>query len=103
MRPVTVSQTGTGATAAVPLDHYLNPFSVGVGVVVGGNTVTVQGTYDNPFASTPATWIDLVGFVGLTSNTAAVLSVPVTAVRVNVTVGSGTTTVTFLQAGMPGG
>ena len=61
MRPVTVSQTGIGASTVVVPDYMLNPFNIGVAVKVTGTvTYTVEHTFDDVFSPTfspgTATW-----------------------------------------------
>lgn len=104
MRPITQSRTGVGTTAAVPMDHYISPFNVGFGVVVsGGVTYTVQHTFDNVFDSavTP-TWFNHPVIAAQTTNQDGNYAFPVTAIRLNVTAGAGTATITIVQAGLTG-
>lgn len=104
MRPITQSQTGVGSTAAVPMDHYISPFNVGFGVVVTGTvTYTVQHTFSDVFNSavTPV-WFNHPVIAAQTTNQDGNYAFPVTAIRLNVTAGAGTATITLVQAGMTG-
>lgn len=104
MRPITVSQTGAGSTAVIPIDQYLNPTTIALGVVVDGTvTFTVEYTYDDCFASdfnpATATWFPITGLTAGSANADAALTAPPRAVRLTVTAGAGTATLTLVQAG----
>ena len=98
MRPVFVSQTCVG-TRIVPVDYLQNRFLVGVGVVVSGTvTYSVQHSYDdvlNP-AVTPV-WFTATDFSGKTANFDGSYVSPIRGLRLNVTAGTGTATMTVLQ------
>ena len=104
MRPITISRTGVGSTAAVPMDYYISPFNVGFGVVVTGSaTYTVQHTFDNVFDSTVTpTWFNHPVIAAQTTNQDGNYAFPVTAIRLTVTAGAGTATMTLVQAGLTG-
>lgn len=104
MRPITQSKTGVGATTAVPMDHYISPFNVGFGVVVSGVvTYTVQHTFDDVFnTSVTPTWFNHPVIASQTTSQDGNYAFPVTAIRLNVTAGAGTATITLVQAGMTG-
>jgi hypothetical protein len=104
MRPVVVSKTGTGSSSVVPLDHYQSPFNVGFGVVVDGTVnYTVQHTFDDIFdASVTPVWFNHPTIASLAANADGNYAFPVRAVKVLVNSGSGTATMTVIQAGMPG-
>jgi archaellum component FlaF (FlaF/FlaG flagellin family) len=102
MRPITQSQTAAGSTTAVPMDHYISPFNVGFGVVVSGTVnYTVQHTFSNIFdtAVTP-TWFNHPVIAAQTTNQDGNYAFPVTAIRLTVNSGTGTATITLVQAGM---
>lgn len=92
MKVNVVSQTGTGQTSAIiPLPG--NPFNVGFGVVVSGTvTYSVQHTFDN------TNWFDHEAVVGATDNQDGNYAYPVAGIRLNVTAGTGTATLTTIQA-----
>jgi hypothetical protein len=117
MRPVRVSVSGAaGKTAPVILDHYRDPFNVGVNVALSGSssptcTYTVEYTYDDVFANTynpdaaSAQWITVTAFSPSKSASAdGTITSPVMAVRLNASAlsATGTLTMTVIQAGMPG-
>jgi hypothetical protein len=101
MRPVVITQTGAGTSAAIPLDRYISPFSVAVFChVVSAGTYKVQYTYDDVFtvASGSQNWIDdtTIG-AGTAADAQTNYSVPISAVRL--VVASGTVSITVNQAG----
>lgn len=102
MKAVVRTVTGAGSSDAIPLDTYISPFNIGVGVVITGTvTYTVQHTFDNIFdAAVTPVWFNhptLTGSASLDGNYAF----PVTAIRVTNAVGStGTTKITAIQAGI---
>jgi hypothetical protein len=98
MKPVTVTVSSQTTSAAVPLNHLINPFNVGIGCVVSGGgslTYKIQHTFDG------TNWFDHASLVTQTGNADGNYAFPVLQVRVNVTVwASGNVTVTFIQAGI---
>lgn len=107
MRPITVTKTGTGSTDPIPLDHYRSPFNVGLGLKVSGTVnYTVQHTFDDVFASdyvaSSGTWYNHPVLASLTAAADGNYAFPCTAVRLTVNSGSGSATMTVVQAGMPG-
>lgn len=104
MRRSTLSQTGTGQTNVYVPDVNKNPFNIGLGVTVSGTvTYTVQHTFDDVFASgfdpSSATWFDHPTLAADTANADGNYAYPVTGIRVSVTAGTGTATLTIIQAG----
>ena len=103
MRQVVFTVTGVGESKVCPIDTYISPSNMGMSVIVSGTiTYKVQYTFDNVFASTydPATgnWFDhptLVGSASANSN----IAYPVTGIRLVTTAGSGSATLTIIQAG----
>ena len=97
--PSIVTQTGTGTSAWIPVDHTQTYFSIGFGCVVSGTvTYTIQHTFDDVFDSkvTP-TAFDHSTLSGETTNQDGNYAFPIRAMRVNVTAGTGSVTVTILQ------
>lgn len=105
MRPVTVNKTGIGSSNPVLLDHFRNPFNVGIGVVVSGTVnYTIQHTFDDVLdPSVTPTWFSHPSLAALAANADGNYAFPVTAVKILVNSGSGTATATILQAGLRGG
>ena len=103
MRPVVITQTGTGLSSVVVLDQYQRPFDTGIGCTVSGTvSYTVLHTFDDvhspTFSSATATWFshDDTALVGATTNQNGNFAYPVRAAAVRNT-GTGSVTVTFLQ------
>lgn len=97
--PSIVTQTGTGTSAWIPVDYTQNAFGIGFGCVVSGTvTYDVQHTFDNIFDSsiTPTAFTHS-SVTGKTANQDGNYAFPVRAVRLNVTAGSGSVTITVLQ------
>ena len=127
MRQIVVSTTTTGTSTAIPLDTYIVPFQVSIGITMdSGSDVNVEHTYSNVLNSsvTPVWYptfsstseegyllqedgfeiLQESGFAILTGNEnfSHFIDFPVSAIRLNTVVNAGTVTMTVLQAGMPG-
>ncbi len=100
MRNTVISQTGPGTTAWVPVDTFKNPFSLSVACVVDGTVnYDVEHTYDDVLEPVAATAWANADLTGDTANGSSVYSAPVKAIRLRVNSGSGTVTMTIVQAG----
>lgn len=105
MRAVVLSVTGVNNSPVYPVDTYISPSNMGLAVVVSGTiTYKVQYTFDDIFAAgySPtagtSTWFDhptLTGSASLNSN----IAYPVRGIRISSSAGSGTATLTIIQAG----
>jgi hypothetical protein len=127
MRQIVVTSTTTGASNAIPLDTYIAPCQVSVGIAMdAGSEVAVQHTFSNVLdASITPVWYPTFSSVAdegyllqengdailqedgsflLTGNvnTSHFIDFPVSAIRLNVLANAGTVTMTVLQAGMSG-
>ena len=105
MRPVTVvAQNGvnSGNSPTVPLDYMISPFNIGFAAIIGGTpTYKIQYTFDNILDPTVTpTWIDVTGLTGLVANKDSSITTPCRAIRTVVTGGTGTVTLTVVQAGV---
>lgn len=92
---VTLSQTGTGQSDEFELDlnSFERPFAIGFGVVVSGTvTYTVQHSFDG------TNWFDHETVTGKTANDDGNYAFPIKHLRVNVTAGTGTATLTAIVA-----
>lgn len=101
MRPKTISQTGAGSTAWMPVDWRQSPFNASVSVVVTGTvSYDVEHTFDDVFdaAVTPTAW-DHATLAAQTANGNSNYAFPIRAVRVTVNSGTGTAALTWMQAG----
>lgn len=109
MRPIQVTVGSAAASNVIPLDQYISPFNIGLGVTLSPGaslTYTVQHTFDDIWSSTfnpsTANWFSHATMVNKTTSFDGNYAYPVTAIRLNVTVwASGTATLTAVQAGMP--
>ena len=100
MRPQSVTVSSQAASAALPVDYAVNPFNIGIGCVATGTlTYKVQFTFDNVMDSTvTATWFDSADLTGETTSQYGALTIPVRAVRLNVTAyTNGSVTMTLIQ------
>ena len=103
MRPAVYTVTGVGNSPVYALDLYISPANVGLAVIVSGTiTFKVQYTFDDIFASTyvpgSGNWFDhptLTGSASANSN----VSYPATGIRLITTAGTGSATLTVIQAG----
>jgi len=105
MRQQITSKTGTGSSSTLTMDTYISPFNVGFGVVVSGDpTYTVQHSFDNPFnTGGVVTWYSHPTIAAQTTNKDGNYAFPVSAIKLIVTAGTGTATLTVIQAGVVGG
>ena len=98
MKPITQSVTGVANSTGIPLDHYISPFNVGFGVIVSGTiTYSIQHTFDG------TNWFNHPTLTSQTTNQDGNYAFPVTQIRVVGLSGSGTATITAIQAGLVGG
>lgn len=104
MRPITYSVTGVGNSGVYAADHYVSPFNVALNVVVSGTiTYTVQYTFDNVFAAgfdpSTANWTNHPSMTAQTTTKDSNIAYPVRGIRLNTSAGTGTATLTIIQAG----
>lgn len=104
MTPVSLSQTGAGASAVAALDNFLNPFIVGIGTTVTGSaTYGIEYSFDDPmdadYVAASATWFVASGFSALTAGAGGALTIPCKAIRINIASGTGTVVAKIIQAG----
>lgn len=99
MRPIVVTKTGTGTTNWLPVDPAQAPFQIGFGCVTSGTVnYTVQHTFTNvQDSSLTATAFNHPYVAAQTANADGNYAFPVSAVRISVTSGSGSVTMTLLQ------
>lgn len=103
MRPVVLLVTGVGASNPYAVDTYISPSNMGLAVIVSGTiTYKVQYTFDDVFAknyvASSGNWFDHPTLVGSASGNSNI-AYPVTGIRLLTTAGSGTATLTIIQAG----
>jgi hypothetical protein len=101
MRRITTSVTGVGISPVLPLDQRAQYFNVGIAIEVSGTvTYTVQFTLDDIYNSaiTPTWYSVSAGMTSATASQAGQLTIPASAMRLNVTAGTGTATMVLLQS-----
>ena len=101
---VTAGWAQSGSSKPCPMDIYISPFNVGMGVVVSGTVnYTVQHTFDDVFDTTVVpTWFSHPVLAALSANQDGNYAFPVKAIRLVVNSGSGTATLTLVQSGIAG-
>lgn len=99
MQLQTRSKTGTGQTNVWVPDYRLCPFMIGLQCIVTGTaTYNVEFTLDDE-AATQTNWFIYTGFSALTASAAGIFEIPCRGMRVNITSGTGSVTINFVQAG----
>jgi hypothetical protein len=105
MRPIDVTRNETGATPPIPVDLNKNPFNIGLFLLITGTAnATVQYTGDKVQApgydASTGNWFPHADLTGATADDHAVLTTPVTAVRLLVnSYTDGDVTLQVRQAG----
>jgi hypothetical protein len=101
MRQQVVTQTNTGSSAIIPMNLDSTPFNVGFGVTItGAPTYTVQHTFDNPWTTASPVWFNHPTVAAEDANADGNYAFPVAAIKVVITSGTGTATLTVIQAGI---
>lgn len=99
MKTQTISLTGTGNSSAVVVNTNTNPVNIGLAFVVSGTVnYTMQVCYDDPNSFT--TWFDDATVASKTANFASSITTPVTGIRFKINSGTGTVTMSAVQAGI---
>jgi hypothetical protein len=104
MRPASYIVTGVGNSPVYPADHYVSPFNVALNVVVSGTiTYTVQYTFDDVFApgyvASSGNWTSHASLTSQTTTKDSNIAYPVRGIRLTTSAGTGTATLTIIQAG----
>jgi len=101
---LTAGNSGGTASSWAPVDRNQAPFSLGIGCVISGGTpnYTVQYTYDDPFdPNVDQTPFNHPTIAAKTANFDGNILAPVQAVRVIVSSGTGSVTMTVVQGMQP--
>ena len=99
MRRITETVTGVGTSPTIPMDFRAQVFNVGFGCeLTGSATFSVQHTFDDIYntAITPV-WFNHAFVNGSTANADGNYAFPISAMRLNVTAGTGSVTINILQ------
>jgi hypothetical protein len=105
MRPIRVTQSGPGQSQVIPIDQYLNPTDIGLGVNIVGvvTDVSIEHTFDDVwdenFNPATATWYPHPTLVNLSADADGNYAFPPTACRINQAAGAGDTILSVIQAG----
>jgi len=104
MRPIRITVDGVGVSLPIPIDQYLNPTDIGLGVTVtGAATYTIEHTFDDVFDPgfdpVTAQWFPHPTLAGLAVSADGNYAFPPSACRINQTAGVGSTTLNLIQAG----
>ena len=100
MRAQSISKTGTGSSSSLVMNTNISPFNVGFGVTVSGNvTYSVQHTFDDPGVGF-TTWFSHPTIASKTDAQDGNYAFPVTGIKLLVSSGNGTATMSVLQAGI---
>lgn len=98
MRPKVISVTGIGVSPTIPLDWRSPDFKCSIQCDVTGTvTYTIEHTLNNPFGPDTLNWLANNPVKAKTEATDANYVLPVRAIRLNVTAGTGTVTMTVLN------
>jgi len=101
MKQQIATKTGVGSSNILATDLYISPFNVGFGVVATGTvTYTIQHTFDNVQTVASPVWFPHPTIASKSDNQDGNYAFPVAAVKVLVTAGTGTATMTMIQAGI---
>lgn len=104
MRASSVSQTGVGASAWMPLDSYTTGYGDGLyAQLTGTATYSVEVTPDNAFDTTvtPQAYpCDIVALTAATTTSSGALLKAARFVRVNIASGTGTVKLTAIVRGV---
>lgn len=104
MRPVRLTTNGVGVSEVCPVDIYLSPTNIGLGVdITGTATIDVEHTFDDVFAEdfdpNTATWYQHPTLTGVTADDDGNYAFPPTGIRLNQTAGAGSAILNIIQAG----
>ena len=104
MRPVYFTVTGTEKSVPCPMDRYISPTNVSLGVLVTGTAnCTVQYTFDDVYAvgydPNTGDWRNHPSLTSLTISSDSNIAYPVSAIRIISNSGTGTSKLTIIQAG----
>jgi hypothetical protein len=100
---VIAGTNGVGASIPIPIDKYLSPTSIGLGIIVIGTiNYTIEHTFDDVFdgnASAIRSWFDHPTLAGETASMDGNYMAPPSACRILTNSGGGSAVFTLIQAG----
>ena len=102
--PIFSSVTGVGTSTPIAVDDMQAPFNIGISAAqTGTTTFNIEYSMQDPMAAGytagGATWFSMTGFAAITASAGGAFTTPCKAIRINLTAGTGTVTLTMVQAG----
>jgi hypothetical protein len=99
MRRITETVTGIGTSPTLPMDFRAQNFNIGFGCEVTGTvTYSVQHTFDDIYnPAVTVVWFNNSTVAGLSANQDGNYAFPISAMRLNVTAGTGSVTINILS------
>lgn len=99
MRRITETVTGVGTSPTLPMDFRAQNFNIGFGCeVTGSATYTVQHTFDDIYnPAVTVVWFNNSTVTNATANQDGNYAFPISAMRLNVTAGTGSVTINILS------
>ena len=99
MKVQVASLTGTGNSSAIVVNTNVTPINIGLAFIISGTVnYTMQLCYDDP--SSFVTWIDDATVASKTANFTSSITTPVSGIRFKINSGTGTVTMSAVQAGI---
>jgi hypothetical protein len=100
MQVATRSRTNVGQSTVLVPDWHTPVYNMGIQCVItsGTPTYSIEFTLDSE-DGTQTTWTAVSGLSGLTAGAVAQHTIPNRGYRINVTLGTGVVTATFVQQG----
>lgn len=107
MKPVSVAQTGVGASAWKSINFHAQEVNIGIGVqLTGAATYTIEYTYDDvnnlPEGVLSPLVFPLSTMTNQTASADGQILFPITYLRIRVTAGLGTARMVFVQSDIIG-
>lgn len=101
-----ISQTGVGSSSVFPVDLLQKRFALTLQTMVTGTAtysieVTIDDVFDEDFDASTADWFSLgATLTNVSTNAIANLAQIISGLRLKITSGTGTVSLTILQAGV---
>lgn len=100
LTPVTL--TGTGTSDPIKIDQSTQGYDITAGVYISGTATAtlqyaLQDVFQSTFTNSSGRWYNSGDLAGITASDATQFTIPISALRVVVSSGSGTTTLEVVQ------
>ena len=105
MPNTTLTQTGAGASTFVIPDFFIGNFNIGLQAVVTGTVssysaqITLDDTTSDSYDPSTGNWFDVTGMSNASASAAVAMVIPCRGIRVKITTGTGSVTLSIQQAG----